>query len=77
MDENSLKELLLRENEEFKNAFEQHKHYDSELEKLQKKIFPTEDEKVRIRELKKKKLIYKDRLHHILTEYKVSHHLND
>ncbi len=76
MDENSLKELLLKENEDFKNAFEQHRLYDSELEKLQKKNFPSEPDKVRIRELKKKKLIYKDRLHHILTEYKESHHLN-
>ena len=76
MDENSLKELLLKENEDFKNAFEQHRLYDSELEKLQKKNFLSEPDKVRIRELKKKKLIYKDRLHHILTEYKESHHLN-
>jgi uncharacterized protein YdcH (DUF465 family) len=72
MDENSLREILLKENEDFRHAAELHRLCDRELEDLQKKSFPTEEEKVRIRELKKKKLIYKDKLYHILSDYKES-----
>jgi len=77
MDEKSLKELLLKENEEFKRVYEQHKRCDGDLEKLQKKSFPTEDDQVRIKELKKKKLIFKDKLYHILSDYKKSRHPKD
>jgi len=72
MDEKKLKELLMKENEEFKHAFEQHKILDSELKRLLRKNFLTDEEKVLIRELKKKKLITKDRLYSILTEFKES-----
>lgn len=76
MDDKSLKERLLKENEEFKQAFEQHRLCDRELKKLQKNSFLTEEEKVRIKELKKKKLFYKDRLYFILAGHKNSSHLN-
>ena len=76
MDEMSLKELLLKKHEEFKNVYEQHKRCDGELEKLLKKNYPTEREQVSIRELKKKKLVLKDRLYHIMSDYKTLHHPN-
>lgn len=72
MDEKILQELLWKENQEYRQAFEKHRLLDSELETLQGKKFPSEDEKMRIKELKKKKLVYKDRLYQILADYKES-----
>ncbi len=72
MREKELKELLLKENDEFKKASKLHQQYEKKLEKLKAKSFLTEAEKQEEKELKKKKLILKDKMYVMMTEYKKS-----
>lgn len=72
MEEKEIKELLLRDNDDFRNAFELHQKHEKKLEKLNAKNFLTEEEKLEEKELKKKKLALKDRMYFIMTEYKKS-----
>jgi uncharacterized protein YdcH (DUF465 family) len=73
MDEKELRELMLRESEEFKNLHKQHQKFEKELEKFKSKSFLTEDEKIKERELKKKKLALKDKMLFLMKQYKSSH----
>ncbi len=72
MQEKELKDLLLKENDEFKTASKLHQQYEKKLEKLKAKSFLTEAEKQEEKELKKKKLILKDKMYVMMTEYKKS-----
>ena len=72
MQEKELKELMLKENEEFKKANKLHQQYDKKLEKLKAKSFLTEEEKQEVVELKKKKLALKDKMYYLMIEYKKS-----
>jgi hypothetical protein len=72
MREKELKDLLLKENDEFKKASKLHQQYEKKLDKLKAKNFLTETEKQEEKELKKKKLILKDKMYVIMTEYKKS-----
>jgi len=72
MEEKKLRELLLRENKEFKNLYRQHQKYEKELEKLKGKSFLTDNEKLKEKELKKKKLALKDRMYYLMREYRKS-----
>ena len=73
MREKELKDLLLKENDEFKKASKLHQQYEKKLEKLKAKSFLTEAEKQEEKELKKKKLVLKDKMYVMMTEYKKSH----
>jgi len=73
MDEKELRGLMLRESEEFKNLHKQHQKFEKELEKFKSKSFLTEDEKIKERELKKKKLALKDKMLFLMKQYKSSH----
>lgn len=72
MREEELKKLLLKENEEFRKASKLHQQYEKKLEKLKAKSFLTEAEKQEEKELKKKKLILKDKMYFLMSEYKKS-----
>ena len=72
MEEKELKELLLKENEEFRKAYREHQQHEKKLEKLKKKSFLTEEEKLKEKELKKKKLALKDRMYYLMSEYRKS-----
>jgi uncharacterized protein YdcH (DUF465 family) len=72
MREKELKELLLKENEEFKKANQLHQQYEKKLDKLKAKSFLTEAEKQEEKEIKKKKLALKDKMYYLMTEYKKS-----
>lgn len=72
MGEKELKNVLMQKNSEFREIVEQHKAYDTELEKLESKNYLSEDEKLKVRELKKKKLALKDKMYVMMTEYKRS-----
>jgi uncharacterized protein YdcH (DUF465 family) len=72
MREKELKELLLKENEEFRKANKLHQQLEKKLEKLKIKSFLTEAEKQEEKELKKKKLVLKDKMYYLMTEYKKS-----
>lgn len=72
MGERELKEALIRKNKDFREVVERHQKYDAQLEKLESKRYLSDDEKLRIRDLKKKKLALKDRMYAMMTEYKKS-----
>lgn len=72
MEEKELKELLLRDNKEFREAFRKHQQCEKKLERLKKKSFLTEDERIEEKELKKKKLAFKDKMYLLMTEYRKS-----
>jgi len=72
MDEKTLKELLLRENEEFRKAYEEHQGYENSLEQIRNKPFLSEEETLQEKELKKKKLVLKDRMYLMMAEYRKS-----
>ena len=69
MDENALKELLTREDAEFRRAAEEHQTCERELEQLRLKSHPTEADAVKERDLKKRKLALKDRMYQIMQKY--------
>jgi len=73
MQEKELREIMLRESEEFKKLHRQHQKFEKELEKFKDKSFLTEDEKLKEKELKKKKLALKDRMYFLMREYRKSH----
>jgi uncharacterized protein YdcH (DUF465 family) len=72
MEEKELKEFLARESPDFKRAFEEHQRYEKALETLMEKPFLTDEEKLEEKELKKKKLILKDRMYQLMFEYRKS-----
>lgn len=61
---------LLNENEEFRKLYYEHVNLEQDLEALYSlKYFPPEVE-IKIKEMKKKKLICKDRMERIVAELK-------
>jgi uncharacterized protein YdcH (DUF465 family) len=72
MDENELKERLLRESEDFKRIFEEHRQHEERLRLFQKKSFLSEQEKLEEVELKKRKLALKDKMYQMMAEYQKS-----
>jgi hypothetical protein len=70
MEEKEIKDRLLKENKNFRKAFEQHQKLEKKLAKFQKKNFLTEDEKLEEKQLKKQKLVLKDKMYYMMTEYR-------
>jgi len=68
MDEKQLKELLLRENPDFRRAHDDHQACERALEAIRAKGHLTAAEADEERELKKRKLALKDRMYHIMLE---------
>ncbi|MEN6310404.1 MAG: DUF465 domain-containing protein [Acidobacteriota bacterium] len=69
MNEQELKELLLRENAEFRKVLEEHRTCEIELEKLRLKTHVTEADAVLERDLKKRKLALKDKMYQIMLDH--------
>jgi uncharacterized protein YdcH (DUF465 family) len=69
MDEQSLKELLLRENAEFRRAHDDHQACERALASLRAKGRLTSADADEERELKKKKLALKDRMYRLMADY--------
>ena len=72
MDEKELKELLLKENDDFKKLHQEHRSCDKRLEVLMAKSFLTEEDEVEAKKLKKRKLALKDRMYLIMAEFRKS-----
>ncbi len=68
--ETDLIETLMRENEEFRQAKEMHAEYARQLDELEKKSFLTPRDETEIKVLKKKKLVHKDQMERILTQFR-------
>lgn len=64
-----VKELLLRESEEFQQLSRRHRELDERLNALTAKFFLSEEEKLEEITLKKKKLAIKDRMAHMIRSH--------
>ena len=73
MDEKALKELMLKENAEFRKLHGDHQACEKRLGILQGKSFLNEAERLEERELKKRKLALKDRMYRMMAEFRKTH----
>lgn len=69
MDEQALKELLLKENAEFRRTHEDHQACEQALDAIRGKARLTPADVDEERELKKKKLALKDRMYRLMADY--------
>lgn len=72
MEEQEIKERLLKENEEFREAFKQHQKLEKTLSRFQAKNYLSDAEKMKEKQLKKEKLILKDKMYYLMTEFRKS-----
>lgn len=72
MEEKELKEIMLKESDEFRETYQQHQKYEKILEKLKKKGFLSDEEKLKEKEIKKKKLALKDKMYYLMSEFRKS-----
>jgi uncharacterized protein YdcH (DUF465 family) len=70
MKDEELMQRLWEENEEFQQLKEEHTWFHRKVEDLDKKPFLTPAERVTREELKKKKLILKDKMEEIMIAYR-------
>jgi uncharacterized protein YdcH (DUF465 family) len=70
MEEKAIKELLLKENKEFRKAFDQHQKLEKKLAKFHVKNYLTEEEKLKEKQLKKNKLLLKDKMYYMMVEFR-------
>jgi uncharacterized protein YdcH (DUF465 family) len=73
-DSNELIDRLVAENHEFRKLRDDHRKYDEELTELRRRGFLSTDQQWRVSELKKLKLIAKDRMESILRHARASAH---
>ena len=72
MDEQTLKDLLLRENPAFRKLDEEHRACEEALEKLRGKTGHSSAEEQEEKALKKRKLALKDRMYIMMEDYRRS-----
>ena len=72
VEESSLKELLIKSNDHYRELYEEHHRCDERLSQLAAIHFPTEEEKLEELTLKKKKLSLKDQMEAIFHQHKAS-----
>ena len=69
MDEDVVKEYLRNNREDFRELFEQHQVYESELKQFKHLPYLSAQEQFRETELKKKKLVLKDQMQLMINDY--------
>ncbi len=67
--ESQAKELLYRENQEFKTLKDKHANYDMQLQQLLKKGKLTDEEQLNVATIKKQKLNLKDKMYSMIMDY--------
>lgn len=65
----AVRDRLVREHDEYKRLFEKHRSFEEKLEKLNARLFLSDEEKVEAITLKKQKLALKDRMAEIIKEF--------
>ena len=66
---NSVREELIRNDENFKTLVQKHEEYEKRLNELTDLTYPNDEELIEETELKKKKLLIKDQIYSIMTEH--------
>lgn len=69
MTEDRIKEILLKNNEDFRKIHREHQLCEQSLAELGSKPFLTEEERLQEKMLKKKKLRLKDEMYRMILEY--------
>ena len=70
MKDEELMQQLWEENEEFRQLKEEHTWFHRKVEELDKKSFLTPDERLKREELKKRKLVLKDKMEGMMAAYR-------
>ncbi|TKJ29308.1 hypothetical protein CEE39_09285 [bacterium (candidate division B38) B3_B38] len=65
----SIRKQLMRENKQFKRLYNKHQDYEQRLEKLSCRLYLNEKERIKEKNLKKQKLLLKDKMEKMLREY--------
>jgi len=72
LNDEEIRELLGRENEEFKKLDEEHKSLKSLLAEMDRKVYLSADEEMERKKLQKLKLSKKDRMAELIRDYRKS-----
>lgn len=67
--ESQVKEVLYKENNDFRELKDQHADFDTQLQQLMKKGKLTADDELSIANIKKQKLLLKDRMYVMIRDY--------
>jgi uncharacterized protein len=70
MNDQHIKDELIKSDHEYRKLWEQHQTFEKRLEQIGNKAHPTEEESLEIPVIKKKKLALKDQMQSIITEYR-------
>jgi len=70
MEEKELKEIMLKQNPEFRLLQAEHQTFEKKLETLKAKKTLSDEEKVEEREMKKRKLALKDRMYQMMNDFR-------
>ena len=68
-----VKDILIKENQAFKELANQHQSYEKRLTELADLSYPSEEELLEETTLKRKKLVIKDEMYNMMNEYCNSH----
>lgn len=69
----TVREELLKENQNFRELAQQHQNYEKRLDELGALTYPNDEELIEESTLKKKKLIIKDEMYAMMQEYTRTH----
>lgn len=67
--ESQVKEVLYKENNDFRELKDQHANFDTQLQQLMKKGKLTAEDELSIANIKKQKLLLKDRMYSMIRNY--------
>ncbi len=68
-----VKEILLKENQDFRELAQQHQNFEKRLSELAELNYPSDEEILEENSLKRKKLAVKDEMYTMMNEYESSH----
>ena len=70
MNDQKIKEILVKQNEHFKHLNSEHQQFERRLNELNSREFKTETDWIEVRNLKKQKLRIKDSMQKYIFEYR-------
>ncbi len=70
LSDEQVKEILYKENNEFKQLKDKHASFEARLQELLKKSRLSSDEELELHNIKKQKLILKDKMYEMIREYR-------
>lgn len=68
-----VRDTLIKENPNFRELVQKHQTYEKRLTELGELTYPNDDELLEETTLKKKKLLVKDEIYAMMSEYNLSH----